>query len=217
MSKLNYKFILLGNSAVGKTSIFRKISTGQFNDKMIATIGVDKRTIETSIDVKVNNQVTKKDCVISLYDTSGQEQFRSVTLSYYRGSDGILLIYDITNRESFDNVEKWMDSIKDSIENKSESKYAIILLGNKSDLIDVDGFKREVTENEAMNTCDKLNMIWGGEISTKNITKEELNELFKKYIKDIYKQVGEKKTGKQNEKKLKVKKKKSGGLFSCLL
>ena len=104
MSKNTYKFILIGNSTVGKTCLFRKLSTGEFMDKSIASIGVEKVSLDVTINVDKNDKKEKKDFDISLFDTAGQEKFRSITFSYYKGSDGILLLYDITNRNTFDNI-----------------------------------------------------------------------------------------------------------------
>ena len=213
MSKVNYKFILIGNSGVGKSSIFRYLSTGEFIDGSVSSIGIDKKTLEVSIEVKEQNKNVKKDFEISLFDTAGQEQFRSITLSYYTGTDGILLLYDITDRDSFDNIERWVDSIKNSIDSKVESKYAIILIGNKLDLAQEDESKRKVTEEEAKAACDKYKMIWGGEHSTKDITYDELNQLFGVYVGYVYNKIGEKKVGKQKVKNIKKYKKKS----KCIL
>ena len=213
MSKVNYKFILIGNSGVGKSSIFRYLSTGEFINGSVSSIGIDKKTLEVSIEVKEQNKNVKKDFEISLFDTAGQEQFRSITLSYYKGTDGILLLYDITDRDSFDNIERWVDSIKNSIDSKVESKYAIILIGNKLDLAQEDETKRKVTEEEAKAACDKYKMIWGGEHSTKDITYDELNQLFGVYVGYVYNKIGEKKVGKQKVKNIKKYKKKS----KCIL
>jgi small GTP-binding protein len=213
MSKVNYKFILIGNSGVGKSSIFKYLSTGEFIEGSIASIGIDKKSLDVSIEVKENNKKFKKDFDISLFDTAGQEQFRSITLSYYKGTDGILLLYDITDRTSFDNIEMWVDGIIDSMGNKAESKYAIILIGNKLDLVQEDESKRKVTEEEAKEICDKYKMIWGGEHSTKTITFDELNKLFGVYVGNVYEIIGEKKVGKQKVKNIKKYKKKSKCIF----
>ena len=212
---INYKFILIGNSGVGKTSIFKKLSTGEFHDKNIATIGIEKKTIDVNIEIDKDGQKQKKAFNISLFDTAGQEKFRSVTFSYYKETDGILLLYDITDRKSFDNVSLWIDSIKEAIEG-NESKYAVILIGNKLDLVEEENKERKVTEEEAKETCETYKMIWGGERSTKTIKFEELNELFAEYVKEVYKKVGIKVTGKQTSKKIgNYKKKKKGclGIF----
>ena len=213
MSKVNYKFILIGNSGVGKSSIFKYLSTGEFIEGSIASIGIDKKSLDVSIEVKENNKKVKKDFDISLFDTAGQEQFRSITLSYYKGTDGILLLYDITDRKSFDNVSIWVNSIKEAIEG-NESKYAIILIGNKLDLVEEEKKERQVTEEEAKEACETYKMIWGGERSTKTIKLEELNQLFADYVNEVYKKVGIKVTGKQTSKKIgNYKKKKTSSSY----
>jgi len=212
---INYKFILIGNSGVGKTSIFRKLSTGEFHEKNISTIGIEKKSLDVSIEIDKDGKTEKKTFNISFFDTAGQEKFRAVTLSYYKETDGILLLYDITDRKSFDNVSIWVDSIKEAIEG-NESKYAIILIGNKLDLVEEEKKERQVTEEEAKEACETYKMIWGGERSTKTIKFEELNELFAEYVKEVYKKVGIKVTGKQTSKKIgNYKKKKKGclGIF----
>jgi small GTP-binding protein len=212
---INYKFILIGNSGVGKTSIFRKLSTGEFHEKNISTIGIEKKSLDVSIDIDKDGKTEKKTFNISFFDTAGQEKFRAVTLSYYKETDGILLLYDITDRKSFDNVSIWVNSIKEAIEG-NESKYAIILIGNKLDLVEEEKKERQVTEEEAKEACETYKMIWGGERSTKTIKFEELNELFAEYVKEVYKKVGIKVTGKQTSKKIgNYKKKKKGclGIF----
>jgi small GTP-binding protein len=212
---INYKFILIGNSGVGKTSIFRKLSTGEFHEKNISTIGIEKKSLDVSIDIDKDGKKEKKTFNISFFDTAGQEKFRAVTLSYYKETDGILLLYDITDRKSFDNVSIWVNSIKEAIEG-NESKYAIILIGNKLDLVEEEKKERQVTEEEAKEACETYKMIWGGERSTKTIKFEELNELFAEYVKEVYKKVGIKVTGKQTSKKIgNYKKKKKGclGIF----
>ena len=212
---INYKFILIGNSGVGKTSIFRKLSTGEFHEKNISTIGIEKKSLDVSIEIDKDGKKEKKTFNISFFDTAGQEKFRAVTLSYYKETDGILLLYDITDRKSFDNVSIWVNSIKEAIEG-NESKYAIILIGNKLDLVEEEKKERQVTEEEAKEACETYKMIWGGERSTKTIKFEELNELFAEYVKEVYKKVGIKVTGKQTSKKIgNYKKKKKGclGIF----
>ena len=126
MSEVNYKIVLIGNSGVGKTSLFRKLSTGEFNEKNISTIGIEKKSLEVNLNIGASGS-KKTTFTISLYDTAGQEKFRAITLNYFKGSDGIFLLYDITNKMSFDNVEGWIDSIRNSIDNSGDNKYAIVL------------------------------------------------------------------------------------------
>ena len=193
MSSLNptieYKIILIGNSGVGKTSFFRKLSTGEFAEANIATIGVEKISFDINITTNKNE---KKKIDVSLFDTAGQEKFRALTRQYYKGTDGVLLLYDITDRKSFENVEMWIDSLNESIDSNKDSKYVIILIGNKKDLINEEGFQRNVSEEEAKNICEKFNMKWGGECSIKDLGKEELMKIFESYTKEIYDKIGEK-------------------------
>ena len=124
-NKIEYKIILLGNSAVGKTSLFKKIITNEFSEKNISTIGMDKRTIQIDTEIEDKGNKSTKSFDISLIDTAGQERFKSITKTYYKGSDGILLIYDVTNKDSFTNVKSWIDSIHESIGNHENTKYVI--------------------------------------------------------------------------------------------
>ena len=202
---IEYKIVLIGNTAVGKTSLFKKISTKAFLEKNISTIGMDKKTLQFELDINR----AKKEFSISLVDTAGQERYRSITKTFYKESDGILLLYDVTNRDSFKNVNMWLESIQEVIGSHKDSKYLIILIGNKIDLIGVDGKERAVTEEEAKNMCTEKNLVWGGECSVKMIAYSELEEKFKSYVKLIYDKVGEKKVVKQNVKKMDQYKKKN--------
>ena len=200
---INYKFILIGNSGVGKTSFFRKLSTGDFYDKNISTIGIEKKTFNLDINIDNNGKSEKKQFEIYLFDTAGQEKFRAITFNYFKGTDGILLIYDIADKSTFESVENWISSIREAIgTNSNESKYATILIGNKLDLIEEQLKERAVTEEEASEICKKYDIVWGGEKSIKSISFEELTKLFEDYVIDIYKRVGEKKSVKQTTKKL---------------
>ena len=208
--KIEYKVILIGNTAVGKTSLFKKLTSGQFSEKNISTIGMDKKSLQVEIMATVNDTKVKKNVEISLVDTAGQERFRAITKSYFKESDGILLLYDVTNKESFKNVETWIKSIHESLGNHQNSKYIIILIGNKIDLIGVDGKEREVSTEEGENTCKEKDLVWGGECSVKNIEFDELEKKFQGYVKLIYDKVGEKVT-KQNSKNLDQYRKKKKG------
>ena len=207
-SSIDYKVVLIGNSGVGKTSLFKKITTGQFSEKNISTIGMDKKTLNLEIEVNQDNQIVKKEVNVSLVDTAGEERFRSITKNYFKESDGILLLYDVTNKETFKNVEGWIDSIHESLGNHNNSKYLIFLIGNKTDLIGVDDYQRDVQEEEGRTKCEEKSLVWGGETSVKNIELTELKDLFKDYVKKIYDKVGEKIVTKQVTKKMDSYKKK---------
>ena len=207
MTEINYKVVLIGNSASGKTSFFRKISTGEFIEKNISSIGIDRKTLKFTININKNGIKEKQDFNVSLFDTAGQEKFRAITLNYFKGSDGIILIYDIVYRASFDSIETWVNSIKESI--SDESKYTIFLIGNKNDLTEDEVREREVTEEEAKKKCEEFNMIWGGEISIKYIEHSAIKALMEKFIIEIYNKKGGKEPEVKTHKKIGKYKKKT--------
>ena len=199
---IDYNIILIGNSAVGKTSLFKKIMTGSFSEKNISTIGMDKKTFTIDAEVDEQGKKVTKSFNISLIDTAGQERYKSITKTYFKGADCILLIYDVTNKESYDNVSLWIESIHDSIGNHETSKYIIVLIGNKIDLIGVDGKTRVVNENEAKGKCQEYKINWGGECSAKTFSDSDLKNLIKGYVVKIYEKVGSKNIGHQVTKTL---------------
>ena len=119
---MQMKFILIGDSSVGKTSIVTRYSDGTFNDSFISTVGIDFKVKMIEI-----NGVTIK---LQIWDTAGQEHFRTITKSYYRGAHGILLIFDVSNRVTLNQTKIWMNSIKES----ADENVLVALVGNKIDL-----------------------------------------------------------------------------------
>ena len=117
-----FKIVLIGDSSVGKTNILSKYLTNEFDPNSKATVGVEFGTK----DLKIENNVVK----VQIWDTAGQERYRSITNAYYKGAKGGLIVYDITNLKSFENIDKWLSDLKTN----GEDKLSIILLGNKSDL-----------------------------------------------------------------------------------
>jgi len=119
----NNKIILsvLGNSGVGKTSFIMKFTDKTFQESYLATYGIDFKTKYVTIN---NNKYR-----VDLYDTAGQERFRSVSVNSIRMSDGVILIYDITDEFSYENISVWMDNIHQI---KGED-FPVILIGNKCD------------------------------------------------------------------------------------
>ncbi|KAJ5075967.1 ras and ef-hand domain-containing protein [Anaeramoeba ignava] len=116
------KLLVIGNSMVGKSSILLRYCDGEFNDDLSTTIGVDFRfkTLE----------VTGKPIKLQIWDTAGQERFRTITGTYYRKADGIMVVYDITNEESFKQISTWFKEIK----KHAPPNVAKILVANKIDL-----------------------------------------------------------------------------------
>ena len=120
--ELKFKVLLLGNSEVGKTSMLRRFCDDTFEQDSLSTIGIDART-------KLINHNNKK-IKLDIWDTAGQERFLSITKNTYKGSDGIILIYDLTNKESFKNINTWLKGISENID---INKTCFVLVGNKCD------------------------------------------------------------------------------------
>ena len=174
-----YKYILIGDSSVGKTTIFKKVTTGVFFEKNISTIGIDKRTINfKDIEVDIKGKKQKEEFKIVLFDTAGQERYHSITKGYFQGSDVVYILYDITSKKTFKAVETWLESITEALSNWKQGHYLITLFGNKLDFVNSGEKPREVGTDEAEQLCDDKEIIWGGEISVKDLSQEELNEQF---------------------------------------
>ncbi len=131
------KLLMIGDSAAGKSSLLQRFTEGSFNTSFITTIGIDFK-------IKYMNYGTLKKKVL-IWDTAGQERFRTITRSYYRGCEGIFLVFDVTNRKSFDNINKWVLDIKSTNDNDP----LIMLVGNKCDLEDIRVVSNEEAEKKA--------------------------------------------------------------------
>ncbi|VDN01628.1 unnamed protein product [Thelazia callipaeda] len=137
---LLFKLLLIGDSGVGKTCILYRFSDDAFNTTFISTIGIDFK-IKT-IELK------GKKIKLQIWDTAGQERFHTITTSYYRGAMGIMLVYDITNAKSFDNIAKWLRNIDEHFKHASEDVEKM-LLGNKCDMAERRVVSRERGEKIA--------------------------------------------------------------------
>ena len=135
-TEITYKVLLLGDSSVGKTCFLKRYIDNTFQDAYLSTIG---------FDFKFKNVTLKdgKKVKVQLWDTAGQERFRTIARSYYKGAHGIVLIYDVTSKRTYDNIRKWLNQIKE----EASSRISIILVANK---IDCEG-EREVTKEEGEN------------------------------------------------------------------
>ena len=147
-----FKIILLGSISVGKTAILSRYISNEFNENYKCTI---KSEYKMKI-VNLNNSIQAK---LNIWDTCGDEKFRAITRQYYKETQGILLVYDISNRSSFDMIENWVDDIK----NNAPADVIIFLVGNKSDLED----KRQVTIQEGKDKSEQLGLLFN-EVSAKN-------------------------------------------------
>lgn len=160
----NFKFVLVGDINVGKTCIKYQFTEGKFDNNYKSTVGVEFKVKK----LKLSNKSVVN---IEVWDTCGQERFRSITKQYYRDAQGIILVFDITDKRTFDHMEDWINDIYNSIPDKS--KISFILVGNKSDLAD----KRQVNDYEAAKLAAKNEMEYF-EISA--YTGNNISEVFQK-------------------------------------
>ena len=124
---IKYKILLLGNTQVGKTSMLKRFCDEQYNEDTLSTIGIDAKT-------KFINHKDRK-IQLDIWDTAGQERFLSITKNTYKGSDGIILIYDLTSKKTFNSINNWIKGINEAID---INKIGFVLVGNKSDCEDKD-------------------------------------------------------------------------------
>ena len=185
-----YKIILVGDSTVGKTSLFKRITSGVFMDRNVQTVGRDRKALELEITVKEEDKEVQKKLNIILEDTAGQERYRAITKTYFKGANGAILLYNICDRRSFNHLKDWLHMIKENIGNYENNKYLIFVMGTKSDIISEDPTKREVKDDEAIEFCDKNNLVWSGECSSKNFTAEDFEKILCGFAKQLYETVG---------------------------
>ncbi|KAF0042234.1 hypothetical protein F2P81_005766 [Scophthalmus maximus] len=146
-----FKLLLIGDSGVGKTCVLFRFSEDAFNSTFISTIGIDFKIRTIELD--------GKKIKLQIWDTAGQERFRTITTAYYRGAMGIMLVYDITNEKSFDNIKNWIRNI----EEHASADVERMVLGNKCDVND----KRQVSKDRG----EKVSVINLTNDCTKNLMK----------------------------------------------
>ena len=164
------KYIIIGDAAVGKSNLLLRYAHGQFKPEYQLTIGVEFG----AKNVTIRNKVYR----IQIWDTAGQENFRSITRAYYKNSVCALVVYDISSRDSFNNVSTWIEDCK----NQSPKTIFMVLVGNKSDLED----RRQVSTEEGQELADKYGLLFY-ETSAKEGT--NVNEIFTESAEEISKKI----------------------------
>jgi small GTP-binding protein len=185
-AKYIIKILTLGDTLVGKSSIVLRFSDNRFDDNQLATIGIDYKTKY----IKVKDASVK----VLLWDTAGQEKFRNIARQYYKGANGVLLIYDVCDRKSYERIGFWMDELKQN--NEIEQLY-IILVGNKIDLEE----KRVVTREEAEKYAEDNNINYL-EVSAK--TGEGILDLFNEVTKGTMDKVFNDQDNNEDKEKIKT-------------
>ena len=167
---LIFKIVLIGDSGVGKTNILSRYLTNEFSLTTQATVGVEFG----SKIIKKGEKLIK----LQIWDTAGQERYKSITSAYYKGSKGAFVVYDISRKNTFDNVDKWINELKN---NGSEDVF-IMLVGNKSDLKD----QREITEEEVKKKAELYNVAF---CETSALEGKNIGYAFENLINEITKKV----------------------------
>ena len=162
-----YKVLLLGDSTVGKTCFLLKYTDKVFKEVHMTTVGLDYRLKNMTLK---NGKTVK----LQIWDTAGQDRFRSITKNYYKGAHGIIVIYDITSFATFDNVKNWISQIREEV----SSNVVIYIAGNKSDLEE----QRKVQTEEGKNLAEEYGFPFV-ETSAKDGT--NINEAFEDMVERI--------------------------------
>ncbi|XP_009799542.1 ras-related protein RGP1-like [Nicotiana sylvestris] len=168
-----FKVVLIGDSAVGKSQLLARFSRNEFSLDSKATIGVEFQTRTLDIDHKTVKA--------QIWDTAGQERYRAVTSAYYRGAVGAMLVYDITKRQSFDHVARWLEELR----GHADKNIVIMLVGNKTDL----GSLRAVPTEDAKEFAEKENLFF---IETSALEATNVETVFVNVLTEIYRVVSKK-------------------------
>ena len=161
-----FKIILIGDSGVGKTNILSRYTSNYFSDSSKSTVGVE---LGCKIE-EVNGTKVK----IQVWDTAGQERYKSITKTSYKGAKGALIVYDISRKESFNNVDKWIGDLKEF----GEEDVCVILVGNKCDLEDM----RQVSTDEVSKKAEQYSV---GFCETSALSAKNIDTAFQMLIKKV--------------------------------
>ena len=159
-----FKIILVGDSGVGKTNILSRYVNDFFSESTKSTVGVE---LGCKIE-EINNTKVK----IQIWDTAGQERYKSITQTYYKGAKGALIVYDISRKESFLNVDKWIGDLKEY----GEENVCVLLIGNKCDLDNI----RQVSLDEVTKKAEQYKI---GFCETSALNAKNIDYAFQKLIK----------------------------------
>ena len=163
------QILLIGDSTVGKTSLIQRYANGIFKEEYLATVGIDYYTKQEMIN-NIN-------VLVKLWDTAGQERFKALTPNYLRNAEGVILAYDVTNSESFDNLKFWINSIKSNLGEKNIF-IPIIIIGNKIDMKDM----RDISKDDANKFAQENNYKY---FETSAKTGEGVDEAIRNLVNQI--------------------------------
>ncbi|XXG55478.1 hypothetical protein AAC387_Pa03g3139 [Persea americana] len=162
-----FKIVLIGESAVGKSNLLSRFARNEFFPNSKSTIGVEFQTQRIEID--------GKEIKAQIWDTAGQERFRAVTSAYYRGAVGALIVYDVSRRQTFDSIERWLNELQ----THSDMNVVTILIGNKTDLKD----GREVSTDEGKTLAEAQGLFF---LETSALDSSNVATAFHTVVREIY-------------------------------
>lgn len=168
-----FKVVLIGDSAVGKSQMLNRFARNEFTLDSKATIGVEFQTRTIVVDHKTIKA--------QIWDTAGQERYRAVTSAYYRGAVGAMLVYDITKRQTFDHIARWLEELRSHADNN----IVIMLIGNKTDL----GTLRAVSTEDAKEFAEKEGLFF---LETSALEATNVESAFYTVLTEIYRIVSKK-------------------------
>ncbi|KAI7739744.1 hypothetical protein M8C21_000510 [Ambrosia artemisiifolia] len=168
-----FKIVLIGDSGVGKSNILSRFTRNEFSLESKSTIGVEFATRTL--------QVEGKTVKAQIWDTAGQERYRAITSAYYRGAVGAFLVYDITKKQSFENVTRWLRELRDH----ADANIVLMLTGNKCDLKHL----RAVSEHDAQAFAEKEGLSF---LETSALDAHNVEKAFQSILLDIYHVVSKK-------------------------
>ena len=162
-----FKVVLVGDSFVGKTNIMSKYLKNEFHEDSKATVGVEFGSKQFNVE---GHSIKAQ-----IWDTAGQERYKAITSAYYKGAKGAFIVYDITRKNSFESIDKWINDVTAV----ADKKITIVLIGNKSDLED----QRQVTKEQGEDKANKLQVAF---LETSAFSGENLEKAFQMMIKEVY-------------------------------
>ena len=170
--EMMFKVVLVGDSFVGKTNIMSKYIKNEFHEDSKATVGVEFGSKQFTVE---GHSIKAQ-----IWDTAGQERYKAITSAYYKGAKGAFIVYDITRKQSFESVEKWVNDVTAV----ADKKITIILIGNKSDLED----QRQVSKEQGQDKANKLELAF---LETSALSGENLDKAFDMMMNEVYKKCHE--------------------------
>ena len=170
--ELMVKVVIVGDSGVGKTNIMSKYLKNEFHEDSKATVGVEFGSKQFNIQ---GHQVKAQ-----IWDTAGQERYKAITSAYYKGAKGAFIVYDISRKNTFDSISRWVSDITAT----ADKKITLILIGNKSDLED----QRQVTKEQGEEKAKEFGLAF---LETSASSGDNLEKAFSLMINEVYKKCQE--------------------------